>query len=254
MLTINNLNNQYLLGALSILIYYRKIVLTPLFLLSSYNSTTALNLAFGLQNTLSNIHPPLLIYTWILFILKPHSKIPLVSIAITLLLGSWWAFQEVLWGGLWNWDNIECSLLALTIILLLQAHTQKQTPGWYINWIPFIFLLNIFNKNPLYTSIHSFTSNSYISVNIPVILCLVLFSTRYFLITTTLFFLTILPLAFVKWTVILKYLTVSFFIYNLLIYSSLTLQFIYFLFLLPIPLIIATLMILLMIIFKSQFV
>ncbi len=110
---------------------------------SIYNSNYFLgaNLNTNLLNGLMLVHPPLLYYLYstylymciyvtvfkknYLFLNKKNSflMVQLVLIALTtLLLGSWWAEQELSWGGWWSWDLVELLLLNLCIYTIYLCH------------------------------------------------------------------------------------------------------------------------------------
>lgn len=114
---------------------------------SSFFFFKKLNLA--LLNGVLNIHPWLifLLYSVLLFLILflknlKHSnpaywnftflilknKFWLISLSvISILLGSFWAFQELSWGGWWNWDIVELISLNFFFISLLIAHSSNNT-------------------------------------------------------------------------------------------------------------------------------
>lgn len=82
---------------------------------------------------------------------------------IAIILGAWWAYQEINWNSWWSWDLIEIINLNLILILLLFLHNFK-----YVNLIKIqvslknivlllIFLLFlILSRYNIINSLHSF--------------------------------------------------------------------------------------------------
>ena len=120
-----------------------------------------------LKNSLILIHPPLILicyYLIILFIFITINKIKYfykifqlnlqiqqffhiiyTLIFISILLGSFWAYNELGWGGWWFWDNIEIISLNIFIILSIIIHLKKflkiKIYSFYINiFIYFIYI------------------------------------------------------------------------------------------------------------------
>ena len=119
-----------------------------------YNSNMFLTLNYStikldyyntlLSNSLNKYHPFILYMSWV-FILAlftlcnnvsnkyffyhqlsydiTNTLIALYFILFTLLLGSWWAYQEGSWGGWWNWDPSEVFGLYIMLLLSLSLHS-----------------------------------------------------------------------------------------------------------------------------------
>jgi cytochrome c biogenesis factor len=99
-----------------------------------------------LINGLNKYHPFILYASWVLLLAvwltrslitldyKLHErrvdnslKLVLLSvnfIIFTLMMGSWWAYQEGSWGGWWNWDPSEVFGLYIMIALVHKLHNQ----------------------------------------------------------------------------------------------------------------------------------
>lgn len=99
-----------------------------------------------LINGLNKYHPFILYASWVLLLsvwltrslitldykLHKHEagdflKLVLLSInfiIFTLMIGSWWAYQEGSWGGWWNWDPSEVFGLYIMVILVHKLHNQ----------------------------------------------------------------------------------------------------------------------------------
>lgn len=69
---------------------------------------------------------------WII-IVKKYAYISLLSLSITIILGSLWAYQVLGWGGYWSFDPIENGTLITCLLLLSFTHLislyQKQKTG-----------------------------------------------------------------------------------------------------------------------------
>lgn len=123
-------------------------------------------------NTLFTIHPPLLIVSVNtifvgVFLTKqlPHLSATLCLIISVMVLGGAWAFQELSWGGWWNWDLIELGLAALMVSVILLMHIfnkfNKETE-MLVNFFIFIFwLFKYINITNLTISIHNFIKNNF---------------------------------------------------------------------------------------------
>ena len=87
-------------------------------------------------------------------------------IALTLFLGSFWAVQEVSWGGWWNWDSSENIGLLIGIITLFTLHKLsivKLDLLWYIYTLKGLLILILLYKSVQLTfdeSSHNFNFGS----------------------------------------------------------------------------------------------
>lgn len=151
----------------------------------------------ALLNGILNIHPwiTFMCYSLLLFFLisfffrkddikrwffrKNFVKYRLIIlVTCSIFLGSYWAFQELSWGGWWNWDIVELISLNLFFFSLLIAHNNYINIFYKnINIKKFIliFLISIiiirFN---LLNSIHSFidTNNNKMFLKNFVVICI----------------------------------------------------------------------------------
>jgi cytochrome c-type biogenesis protein CcmF len=91
-------------------------------------------------------------------------------LTIGIVLGSWWAYVELGWGGYWAWDPVEnASLLPwLTGTALMHSLVAQQRRGMLKVWnawlIPLTFLLCIFGtyltRSGVIASVHAFPDSS----------------------------------------------------------------------------------------------
>jgi len=82
------------------------------------------------------------------------------------LVGAWWAYNELGWGGYWNWDSVENAGLMpwLTATAVLHAITMQRTKGifkaWNVLLIVLTFNLTIFgtliSRSDILDSLHTY--------------------------------------------------------------------------------------------------
>ena len=79
---------------------------------------------------------------------------------IALILGSWWAQQEINWGGWWNWDPIEMIALFIFIFSLILIHFKFDNSIVFLSMriqIIYLFILIYYiSRYDILNSIHSF--------------------------------------------------------------------------------------------------
>ncbi|MGH7645649.1 MAG: heme lyase CcmF/NrfE family subunit, partial [Gemmatimonadales bacterium] len=90
-------------------------------------------------------------------------------LAIGLLLGMWWAYVELGWGGYWAWDPVENAALLpwLTLTAFLHSVMIQEKRGmlkkWNLALIVGSWLLSIFGtfitRSGVISSVHSFTQS-----------------------------------------------------------------------------------------------
>lgn len=144
------------------------------------------NLNKNLTNGLLVIHPIVLYfsYAYFLFILsymfncyynflnynlfitfnKKYLLNLLSCLTTSIFLGSWWAEQELNWGGWWSWDLIEIISLNLFLIICFVIHSKKYNVVLNFCYLDFIykFILYFFIvRFNFLTSIHNFISNNF---------------------------------------------------------------------------------------------
>jgi cytochrome c-type biogenesis protein CcmF len=106
-------------------------------------------------------------------ILKPLREslmVPWIFQTIAIMLGGWWAYEVLGWGGYWAWDPVEnASLLpwltataALHSIMVVERRGILK--GWTITLIQSTFLLVILGtfmtRSGVFNSVHSFTQSA----------------------------------------------------------------------------------------------
>jgi cytochrome c-type biogenesis protein CcmF len=141
-----------------------------------------------LQNIGMVVHPPMLLIGWALTLVPFAIAIGalvtrrldsdwLVSarrwavaawlfLGIGNLLGAWWAYYELGWGGYWAWDPVENAGLMPWLLLTAFLHStmMQRRRGFNKHWnvllVIFIFLLTIFGayltRSDVLNSVHTF--------------------------------------------------------------------------------------------------
>ena len=83
-----------------------------------------------------------------------------------LFLGSLWAYQEISWGGWWNWDMVEIINFFFFFLLLFFLHILKLNKKkiFFFNFLflyfIFLFFFCLIRYNIIF-SIHSFVLNNH---------------------------------------------------------------------------------------------
>ena len=85
------------------------------------------------------------------------------------VLGAWWSYQVLGWGGYWSWDPVENSALLpwLTATAFLHSAVVQQRRGmlrvWNLSLVLATFSLTIlgtfFTRSGVLVSVHSFTDD-----------------------------------------------------------------------------------------------
>lgn len=137
-----------------------------------------------LQDTVLAIHPPLIYvgyinssinFSLVLTILIEKNDFNLfkkylnisglvtwIFLTIGILLGSWWSYYELGWGGWWFWDPVENAALLPWLLVLISIHCIKYDylMRWtiMINILIFIFCIlgTFFVRSGILVSVHSF--------------------------------------------------------------------------------------------------
>jgi cytochrome c-type biogenesis protein CcmF len=100
--------------------------------------------------------------TWLL--------LPWVFLTVAIVLGGWWAYEVLGWGGYWAWDPVEnASFLPwLTATAALHsailAERKGVLKGWTVTLVLSTFLLTILGtfmtRSGVFNSVHSFTQSA----------------------------------------------------------------------------------------------
>ncbi|HEX8169313.1 MAG TPA: cytochrome c-type biogenesis CcmF C-terminal domain-containing protein [Thermoanaerobaculia bacterium] len=105
-------------------------------------------------------------------VLKPLREslmVPWIFQTVAIMLGGWWAYEVLGWGGYWAWDPVEnASLLpwltaTAAIHSLIVVERRGILKGWTVTLIQATFLLVILGtfmtRSGVFNSVHSFTQS-----------------------------------------------------------------------------------------------
>jgi cytochrome c-type biogenesis protein CcmF len=145
-----------------------------------------------LQNLWMTIHPPMLYLGYIgcavpfaiafgalaagekpgawLPELKHHALIAWLFLSVGIILGGWWAYITLGWGGYWAWDPVEnASLLPwLTLTAFLHGRINETRRG-LLPWLNYLFLTTTFGlslygtfltRSGILSSVHAFAAGN----------------------------------------------------------------------------------------------
>ena len=186
-----NLLNKQLIFISQIFIIYILISSNPFIEVNMDGNTEGLGLNPILQNLLFVIHPPILFLGYLGLIIpfvissfilntKQHdeplfqqmliwSKISWFFLTVGIVLGSYWAYSELGWGGWWFWDPVENVslipwLLNTALVHSLQVSIKNnQLKLWSLNLALYGFIAAVFGtflvRSNLIVSVHSFATD-----------------------------------------------------------------------------------------------
>jgi cytochrome c-type biogenesis protein CcmF len=105
--------------------------------------------------------------------LKPMRSalmLPWIFLTIAIMLGGWWAYEVLGWGGYWAWDPVENASLLPWLTATAALHSaivmerRGVLKGWTVTLIQASFLLTILGtfmtRSGVFNSVHSFTQSS----------------------------------------------------------------------------------------------
>src|SRR5437762_6510243 len=102
--------------------------------------------------------------------LRASLMLPWIFLTIAIMLGGWWAYEVLGWGGYWAWHTVEnASLLPwLTATAALHSAVVMERrgvlKGWTVTLVQGTFLLTILGtfmtRSGVFNSVHSFTQSS----------------------------------------------------------------------------------------------
>jgi cytochrome c-type biogenesis protein CcmF len=115
--------------------------------------------------------------------LRASLLLPWIFLTIAIMLGGWWAYEVLGWGGYWAWDPVENASLLPWLTATAALHSaivmerRGVLKGWTVTLIQASFLLVILGtfmtRSGVFNSVHSFTQSS-IGPTILVFLAIVL--------------------------------------------------------------------------------
>jgi len=110
--------------------------------------------------------------------------LPWIFLTVAIVLGGWWAYEVLGWGGYWAWDPVENASFLPWLTATAALHSALLTErkgvlkGWTVTLVLATFLLTILGtfmtRSGVFNSVHSFTQSA-IGPTILVFLALALF-------------------------------------------------------------------------------
>ena len=100
---------------------------------------------------------------------RPWTNAAWASLTLGIVLGSWWAYYELGWGGWWFWDPVENASflpwLAAIALIHVQAVSERRNAfrGWTVLLAIIAFSLSVLGtflvRSGVLTSVHAFASD-----------------------------------------------------------------------------------------------
>ncbi|HYM62007.1 MAG TPA: heme lyase CcmF/NrfE family subunit [Thermoanaerobaculia bacterium] len=102
--------------------------------------------------------------------LRSSLLLPWIFLTIAIMLGGWWAYEVLGWGGYWAWDPVENASLLPWLTATAALHSaivmerRGVLKGWTVTLVQATFLLTILGtfmtRSGVFNSVHSFTQSS----------------------------------------------------------------------------------------------
>jgi cytochrome c-type biogenesis protein CcmF len=102
--------------------------------------------------------------------LRTSMMVPWIFLTIAIMLGGWWAYEVLGWGGYWAWDPVENASLLPWLTATAALHSalvmerRGSLKGWTVTLVQASFLLTILGtfmtRSGVFNSVHSFTQSA----------------------------------------------------------------------------------------------
>jgi cytochrome c-type biogenesis protein CcmF len=102
--------------------------------------------------------------------LRQWTLIPWSFLTVGIILGGWWAYEVLGWGGYWAWDPVENASFLPWLVATAYLHStivqerKKILKVWTLSLVLSAFLLTILGtfmtRSGVFNSVHSFTQSS----------------------------------------------------------------------------------------------
>jgi cytochrome c-type biogenesis protein CcmF len=125
--------------------------------------------------------------------LRDWLLLPWIFLTIAIMLGGWWAYEVLGWGGYWAWDPVENASLLPWLTATAALHSaivlerRGILKGWTVTLVQATFLLVILGtfmtRSGVFNSVHSFTQSAIgptilVFLGVALIFCVVLLAFR----------------------------------------------------------------------------
>ncbi len=101
--------------------------------------------------------------------LRAALLLPWIFLTVAIMLGGWWAYEVLGWGGYWAWDPVENASLLPWLTATAALHSaivmerRGVLKGWTVTLVQATFLLTILGtfmtRSGVFNSVHSFTQS-----------------------------------------------------------------------------------------------
>lgn len=169
---------SYLL--LTLLLFYNPFEVLP------YTPQNGVGLNPLLRTIEMILHPPVVFLSYALASLlfaislakgdeeKKVARFTWIALTLGIVIGGWWAYRTLGWGGFWGWDPVENASLLPWITLTLYFHLREGREFFAYLTFTLVMLATFITRSGIISSVHSFGGEigdySYL---IPVIISLV---------------------------------------------------------------------------------
>jgi cytochrome c-type biogenesis protein CcmF len=102
--------------------------------------------------------------------LRDWLLLPWIFLTVAIVLGGWWAYEVLGWGGYWAWDPVENASFLPWLTATAALHSALLTErkgvlkGWTVTLVMGTFLLTILGtfmtRSGVFNSVHSFTQSA----------------------------------------------------------------------------------------------
>ena len=102
--------------------------------------------------------------------LRTWLMVPWIFLTVAIVLGGWWAYEVLGWGGYWAWDPVENASFLPWLTATAALHSALLTErkgmlkGWTVTLVLATFLLTILGtfmtRSGVFNSVHSFTQSA----------------------------------------------------------------------------------------------
>src|SRR6185503_12267619 len=102
--------------------------------------------------------------------LRTWLMLPWTFLTVAIVLGGWWAYEVLGWGGYWAWDPVENASFLPWLTATAALHSALLTErkgvlkGWTVTLVMATFLLTILGtfmtRSGVFNSVHSFTQSA----------------------------------------------------------------------------------------------
>jgi len=86
------------------------------------------------------------------------AKLSWLFLTLGIVIGGWWAYRTLGWGGFWGWDPVENASLLPWITLTLYFHLRKHRELFAYLTFTFVLFATFVTRGGIISSVHSFGS------------------------------------------------------------------------------------------------